>query len=266
MKIAVIQNRVYEHIEDTLADIDRLLKANLVHDIDFLVLPEMFTTPYELKYFVSHQQDQSGIVFDYLKRLAIHNHVYVIGGSFPYAENGKIYNTSFVFDRAGHVIARYDKIHLFEVEYPDGSMFSEREVLEAGNKIVTFDTEFGRMGLMTCFDIRFPYLAERLMEENAQVIFVPAAFNDYTGPLHWHATFRARAIDNQLFMVGASPSADSFGNYRVYGHSLIVDPFGKIRAELEEKRGILVFDVDLTIIEKVRRSIPIIKNRVDLKS
>ncbi len=114
---------------------------------------------------------------------------------------------------------------------------------------------------MICFDIRFPELADKLMKLGAKVIFVPAAFNTYTGPLHWQTTFRARAIDNQLFFVGCSPSADSFGEYCIYGHSIVTNPLGEILNELKEEPGVIIQKLDLKEIEEVRNKIPIVKNK-----
>lgn len=260
MKIAVIQNKVYENISQTLENINLLLdKANL-ENIDFLVFPEMFTTPYENKYFIKYSQKEDSLILDFLNRVSLKYNTYIIGGSIPFIDDGKIFNSTFVFNRDGKIIARYDKIHLFEIEYPDGTKFSENEVFTPGSKLGIFDTEFGQMGVMICFDIRFPYLASKLMEVGAKVIFVPAAFNTFTGPLHWRTTFRARAIDNQLFLVGASPSSDSYGSYKTYGHSIVVNPLGKVLYEFSDLESMIVIDLDLSQIDKARQTIPIIKN------
>lgn len=262
MKVLVIQNKVYENIDDTLTHILEMIDHLKSSQIDIIVLPEMFTTPYELKYMKQYQQTLSGEVLTFLHDLAQKYNSYVIGGSVPYFESNKLYNSTFIFDRDGIIIERYDKIHLFEITYPDGTYFSEAKLLTKGNKVVTFDTEFGVVGVMICFDIRFPLLANTIMKKDAKIIFVPAAFNTYTGPLHWRTTFRARAIDNQLFMVGCSPSRDSFGDYHVYGHSLIVNPFGEVLNELAERKGYFIMDINLDDVQNARERIPIIKNSV----
>ncbi|XMB72883.1 carbon-nitrogen hydrolase family protein [Mycoplasmatota bacterium WC30] len=264
MKLLVIQNRVFQDIQDTLTNIKLQIQKADTRCLDFLVLPEMFSTPYELKYFKSHKQTKSDEVISFLTELASKYNIYIIGGSIPYYENDKIYNSTFVFSRTGEIISQYNKIHLFEITYPDGVYFREADVLTKGKEIVTFDTEFGIMGVMICFDIRFPLLADKLMNQGAKVIFVPAAFNTYTGPLHWRTTFRARSIDNQLFIVGCSPSNDSFGNYDIYGHSIVVNPYGEVLKELDSQRGVIEIDLDLKQIETARNGIPILKNRVKL--
>ncbi len=265
MKITVIQNKIHQTVDETIIGIDNLMKETQVGNTDFLVFSEMFTTPYESKHFLTHKQSLDGQVITYLSDLAKRYHSYVIGGSVPYEDQGKIYNTTFVFDRKGYIIGRYDKIHLFEIRYPDGKTFRESDVLESGDKILTFDTEFGIMGVEICFDIRYPELTTILQRKGAVVVFVPAAFNTYTGPMHWQTTFRARAIDNQIFMIGCSPSADSYGEYKVYGHSLVVDPLGNVLKELDGDAGIFNLDIDLDLVDDVRESLPIVKNRRDLK-
>jgi predicted amidohydrolase len=261
MKIVVVQNKVHEQINLTLNGIKELLKNFDLSNSDFLVFPEMFMTPYESKYIINYKQTIKGNVINFLKNLAIKYNTYVIGGSIPFLDNNLLYNTTFTINRDGKIINRYDKMHLFEVTYPNGIHYSEKDIFNDGNEVGIIDTEFGEIGVMICFDIRFPELADKLMKLGAKVIFVPAAFNTYTGPLHWQTTFRARAIDNQLFFVGCSPSADSFGEYCIYGHSIVTNPLGEILNELKEEPGVIIQKLDLKEIEEVRNKIPIVKNK-----
>lgn len=261
MNVIVLQNKVAEHISDSIDGVYAQIEQANIKQVDFIVLPEMFMSPYDLNSFQKNSQTLADDVILFLSNLAREYQAYVIGGSIPFEQEGKLYNTSFVFNRSGKIILRYDKMYLFEVTYPDGSTFRERDVLEAGDIPGVFDTEFGKMGLMICFDIRFPELADRIAKQGVKAIFVPAAFNTFTGPLHWHTTFRARAIDNQLFVIVASPSRDSFGDYEVYGHSMIVSPLGKIIKELNEAPDIIETEIDLGEVEHARNVIPIIKNK-----
>ncbi len=260
MKIIIIQNTVKKVLKASIENVKQLIKQKSFENLDFIVLPEMFTTPYQIDLFHEYQQDNHSEVIKFLSELAIEYHAYVIGGSVVEVSRGKLYNTSYIFNRQGKVIKKYRKIKLFSVIYPDGTSFDEGEVLEAGQDLGIFETEFGMMGIMICFDIRFPTLALSLMKKQAKVIFVPGAFNQFTGPLHWQTTFRARAIDNQLFMVGASPSNESYGTYKTYGHSLIVDPWGKIIKELDGNSGFIEVEIDLNLIDEVREKLPIVKN------
>lgn len=261
MKVVVVQNKVHKHINDTLESINMMLEQQDLTRCDFIVFPEMFMTPYEFHYINEYKQTEDSQVINFLKQVAIKYHSYVIGGSIPFDLNHSIYNSSFILNREGVVIHRYDKIHLFEITYPNGSYYSEKEIFKEGSNLGVFDTEFGKIGIMICFDIRFPELADKLMKKGVKAIFVPAAFNTFTGPLHWQTTFRARAIDNQLFVIGCSPSADSYGSYQVYGHSIITNPYGTVLEELTENSGIIIQDLELKVNEEARNKIPIIKNK-----
>lgn len=265
MKITVIQNQVKEKISDSLKSVNELLIKSGISNTDFIVLPEMFTTPYELKYLKENAGKDTSLILSFLKNIALKYNCYVIGGTIPFKENNKIYNRMYVFNRFGEIITKYDKIHLFEVTYSNQKHFKESDILTKGNEIITFKTEFGEMGVMICFDIRFPRLAEKIADKGAKVIFVPAAFNTFTGPLHWRTTFRARAIDNQLYLVGCSPSRNSYGNYLTYGHSLLVNPYGEVLNEMNEQPGYFTMNINLDLIQEARKRIPILANRVDLE-
>ncbi|MBN2836148.1 MAG: carbon-nitrogen hydrolase family protein [Candidatus Delongbacteria bacterium] len=261
MKILLIQNDVFKNIQDTLDNIENILSKFEGELIDFIIFPEMFTTPYQIDLFKAYVQDDNSLVVSWLKLLAKRYKSYIIGGSVPEKVNDTIYNTSYVFNRTGDLIKKYRKINLFSVVYPDNSSFNEGDVLSSGDEIGLFSTEFGMMGIMICFDIRFPVLANKIMLNDALVIFVPAAFNDFTGPMHWETTFRARAIDNQLFLVGVSPSSNSYGNYKTYGHSLVVNPLGQVIEILGRDQGSILIDIDLKEVEHARSLIPIAYNQ-----
>jgi len=263
MKLLIIQNQVKETIDENLEHLHDLLSSINDDLIDFIIFPEMFTTPYQMSYFKKNKQSEDGAVIQFLKETATSFHAYVVGGSLPEFSEGKLYNTAYIINTQGHILTKYRKKHLFSVTYPNGESFDESLTLTPGKETITFHTEFGTMGVMICFDVRFPMLARDIQKMGAKVIFVPAAFNTFTGPLHWHTTFRARAIDHQVFLVAASPSRNSFGDYEPYGHSLLVDPWGKIIHELDEKESYMLVDIDLEEIDKVRTSIPIVRNDKD---
>ncbi len=256
MNVAIVQNKVYERKEDTFEHIVSLLD-DLDDDVDMIVFPEMFSTPYQADCFRPYSETSHGESHRFLKEIAMKHTAVVVGGSVPERADERIYNTSWVFDSEGKRIAHYRKQHLFAVEYPDGTVFDEGDVLTAGQEDVTFDTDFGRMGLMICFDVRFPSFAERLTDSGATFLLVPAAFNTYTGPMHWHVTMRARAIDNQVFLMAAGPSRNSYGSYDPYGHSLIVDPLGNIISEANEQPEVIQAAIDTQLIDQARQSIPI---------
>jgi len=263
MKVLVIQNKIYKSIQHTLKSIQSTLDSLNNVDFDFILFPEMFTTPYDKTSIINYGLFTNEIIA-FLTRTAQTYHCYVIGGSLPEISQGKYYNTSFIFNRKGVIINKYRKNHLFSITYPNGTTFNEADVITPGNELITFDTEFGKMGICICFDIRFPVLVRRLMKKGASVIFVPASFNTYTGPLHWRITFRARAIDNQLFIIGASPARNSYGSYIPYGHSICVNPLGQVLHELTSKKGYFIAHLDLNQISKTRKQLPIIQNDYDI--
>ena len=183
-----------------------------------------------------------------------------MGGSIPLLEEGHIYNASFVFDRTGRLLAVHKKVHLFDIAIDGGQVFQESATFTAGDAVTVFDTEFGKMGLCICFDFRFPELARLMALEGARCIFVPAAFNMTTGPAHWELMFRQRAVDNQLFTVGVAP-ARSYEGYVSYANSMAVSPWGDIIYRAEEKPALAVVDLDLALIDSVRRQLPLLSAR-----
>ena len=184
--------------------------------------------------------------------------IYVVGGSIPQIRDNKIYNTSYTFDRQGNEIHDYSKTHLFDIQVDGGQSFRESDTLTPGNGMGVFQTEFGLFGLGICFDVRFQNDWQMLQKQGALVCIVPGAFNLTTGPAHWELLFRARAVDNQLFMVGVSPARDLDFSYHAYGHSLVTDPWGSVLVQLGSEEGIAIVSVDLDRVASVRRQIPIL--------
>jgi len=261
MIVSVVQNKVYEDIEQTKQEIESMLAQADLKKTNLLMFPEMFLCPYDNESFEKYKVKEKDEIFDWLKGIAKKYEVYLVAGSMPVKEKRSLYNRSYVFDPHGRELVHYDKAHLFKVVYPDGRVYDESEVLDAGNRFVLFDTAFGRAGLLICFDIRFPEAVSYLASHDAKMLFLPAQFNTYTGPLHWRTTMRSRAIDHQLYVIAASTARDSFGDYEPYGHSMVVDPYGEVLEELGEEAGLFTVKLDFDKVRDVRKSIPILKNR-----
>lgn len=257
MKVLVVQNRVCKTKSSTIKDLSTLIKDIDFKALDLVVFPEMFLTPYDIKHLLDYKETSNGIGYQFLKSFSREHNVFVVGGSIPFEVEGKILNSSFIFDNKGNEIDRYDKQSLFNIVYPDGSHFDESDVLSKGNRFVTFKINDILVGIMICFDIRFPILAQTYRDLGCDMIIVPAAFNTFTGPLHWETLFRSRAIDNQLFTIGCSPSSDSYGEYNTYGHSIAVDPFGRVISTLEENSSYMIVDIDFSLNKEIRSLIPI---------
>lgn len=239
-----------------------LLADPALQDIDLAILPEMFCCPYENKFFPEYAEPEGGETWEKCSRLAADHGIYLVSGSMPERdEEGRIYNTSYVFDRKGHQIGKHRKMHLFDIDIKGGQYFKESDTLTPGDQVTVFDTEFGRMGLCICYDFRFPELARLMVDEGAQVIIVPAAFNMTTGPIHWELMFRQRAVDNQVYTIGAAPARDLNAVYHSWGHSIVADPWGKVLMEMEEKPDVEIVELDLDEVKKVREQLPLLKHR-----
>ena len=177
--------------------------------------------------------------------------------------NGRWANRAFVIAPDGSIAARYDKIHMFDVDLSTGESWRESNAYAAGEQVVTVDgTPLGRLGLTVCYDIRFPALFEALAQRRCDAIAVPAAFTVPTGEAHWHVLQRARAIEASAFVVAAAQVGKHADGRRTYGHSLVVDPWGEILLDMGgERSGIAFADVDMARIAEVRRQVPSLENR-----
>jgi predicted amidohydrolase len=177
-------------------------------------------------------------------------------------ESDKLVNRGFVIDGRGEIRARYDKIHLFDVDLPTGESWRESAMYEGGGRaVVVPDTPVGTLGLTICYDLRFPELFQRLSEAGAEVIAVPAAFTVPTGKAHWQVLMRARAIEAELFIVAAAQAGHHEDGRDTYGHSLIADPWGELVLEMGGDPGLAFSEIDLARIAEVRSRIPVHQHR-----
>lgn len=177
-------------------------------------------------------------------------------------EGGKLANRGFVIDGQGEIRARYDKIHLFDVDLPTGESWRESAMYQAGKEaVVLADTPVGKLGLTICYDLRFPELFQRLSDAGADVIAVPAAFTVPTGRAHWQVLMRARAIEAELFIVAAAQAGRHEDGRDTYGHSLVADPWGELVLEMGSEPGLAFAEIDLARIADVRARIPVHQHR-----
>lgn len=262
IKVALLQTHVSEKKEENLSAVREKLRALRKEKPDLVMLPEMFNCPYQTDQFPVYAEPQGGESWQALSRMAKEEGIYLAAGSVPEVdEEGKVYNTAYVFDRQGRQIAKHRKMHLFDINVTGGQYFKESDTLTAGEDVTVFDTEFGRMGICICFDIRFPELSRLMAQEGARLILIPGAFNMTTGPAHWELSFRARALDNQVYMLGAAPARDEKSSYTSWGHSIVVNPWGEVQAQLDEKEGCLVQELNLDEIDRIRRDLPLLSSR-----
>lgn len=262
IKIAAIQMSTVADKMENVRTVKAYLEKIKDENPDFVILPEMFCCPYQTENFPIYAEKEGGPVWQQLSGYAKQYGIYLIGGSMPEKDaEGNVYNTSYIFDREGKQIGKHRKVHLFDIDIKGGQTFKESDTLTAGDSDTVFDTEFGKMGVMLCFDIRFPELSRMMVNDGAKVIFVPAAFNMTTGPAHWELSFRTRALDNQIYMVGCAPARDVSAGYISWGHSIVTDPWGRVIDMLDEKKGILLAELDMDYEEQVREELPLLKSR-----
>lgn len=262
IKIAAIQMSTVADKMENVRTVKTYLEKIKDENPDFVILPEMFCCPYQTENFPIYAEKEGGPVWQQLSGYAKQYGIYLIGGSMPEKDaEGNVYNTSYIFDREGKQIGKHRKVHLFDIDVKGGQTFKESDTLTAGDSDTVFDTEFGKIGVMLCFDIRFPELSRMMVNDGAKVIFVPAAFNMTTGPAHWELSFRTRALDNQIYMVGCAPARDVSAGYISWGHSIVTDPWGRVTGMLDENEGILLAELDMGYEERVREELPLLKSR-----
>jgi len=259
--LALCQMNVEEDKKANIKKAESMICASAKNGADFVILPEMFNCPYDNSEFKEYSEDINGETVSRISNVAKENGVYVVAGSIPERQEKQLYNTSFIFNRKGEVIGKHRKMHLFNINISGKIQFRESDTLSAGNAITVVDTEFCKIGIAICYDIRFPELLRMMALEEAKLIIIPAAFNMITGPAHWEEVIRVRAIDNQVFMAACSPARNEKSTYVAYGHSMLVDPWGTILEKAGVGEEIIYGCVDLEQIEKVRNRLPLLQNR-----
>jgi deaminated glutathione amidase len=209
-----------------------------------------------------HPEEEDPVLAACREAAKRHNIWLHIGSLAVLVDNGKVANRGFVVDREGNVRARYDKIHLFDVDLPTGESWRESNVYSAGAGVVLVNgTPIGKLGLTICYDLRFPGLFARLAEADADIISVPAAFTVPTGRAHWHVLLRARAIEAGLFVVAAAQVGRHEDGRQTFGHSLVIDPWGEVLLDMGEEKGVGFANIDLARISDVRSRIPALNHR-----
>ncbi len=265
MRVGMCQLRAGDDVASNLALAEELIARAAGDGADLAALPEVFDYHGPFRGVRAAARAVPGEVSDRIAAAARSAGTWVLAGSVLELDGDDVFNTSLLFDRSGELVARYRKIHLFDVELPGQSPIRESAAYAAGHEIVTAETEFGRVGLSVCYDVRFPELYRALMALGCEIVFVPAAFTFTTGEAHWHTLLRARAIEDQCFVIapaqwGTWDSADA--PRRCYGHSLAIDPWGRILAEgPEEGDAVVAADLDLDEVRRVRESLPALQHR-----
>lgn len=260
-RLAVVQLHVSSVKADNLSRARKLVKEAAGQGGNVVLLPECFNSPYGTSYFSGYSERIPGESTQLLSELAKENKVYLVGGSIPEEDGGKLYNSCTVFDPEGKMLLKHRKIHLFDISVPGKIHFQESETLSPGNSLSMFDTPFCKIGVGICYDIRFAELAQLYTRKGCQLLVYPGAFNMTTGPAHWELLQRARAVDNQVYVATASPARDETASYVAWGHSTVVSPWGEVVSKAGSEESIIYADIDLQYLSEIRQQIPITAQR-----
>ena len=258
-RAACIQLRSGDDVAANIRDASALIRQAAADGARFIATPENTTLMApdggaKLAHSYDEAHDPALPVFSALAQDL--NAWLLIGSLAIKVSDTKTANRSFLFAPDGNIAARYSKIHLFDVELASGETYRESNTVEGGNEAVVADTDFGRIGLSICYDLRFPQLYRRLAQKGAFLFTVPSAFTVPTGEAHWHVLLRARAIENGAFVIAPAQGGTHANGRKTYGHSLIVAPWGEILAEAGTEPGVIVADIDPAQSAKARARVP----------
>ena len=271
-KVAAVQMVSTVDVDENLAAADRLISEAAEQGAELVLLPEVFAVLEGGPMRQYGEVEGTGKLQEFLAGQARGNKLIVVGGTIPLIsrpgksqsgakhiiEDGKVRAACLVFDSEGKQIARYDKIHLFDVTVNDAQTeYSESHSYEAGSAIATLKTPLGHLGLSVCYDMRFPELYRDFFKLGVEIVTVPAAFTAVTGEAHWESLLRARAIENQCYVIAAAQAGRHNEKRETWGHSMVIDPWGNVLVSLAKGEGIAVADIDIDYLNDIRARMPI---------
>lgn len=261
IKTALIQCLVGTNKEENIKNAIRLVEKATTNGAKLVCLPECFNSPYGINFFKEYAENvPNGYTCEKLSQTAKLLNIHLVGGSIPEEENGKYYNTCTVWGPQGELLAKYRKMHLFDIDIPGKITFKESEILHPGSELATFNINGIKAGIGICYDLRFEELAKLYRLKGCKLLIYPGAFNTTTGPIHWELLQRGRAVDNQVFVVSISPARGKKG-YIAYGYSQATDPWGKVIVTAGHEEEIVYCDINPNICDEVRNQIPIGEQR-----
>jgi nitrilase len=275
MRVSVVQMSPGHDKAANIAQAEKLCEAAVAEDRpDIIALPEIWTClggNRQAKFDQAEKlpspgsNEPAGPAYGFLQGLARKHHIHVHGGSIGEHAGDRLCNTTVVFDPKGSEIARYRKIHLFDIVAPDGKAYRESATYAPGNEVVTYEANGLKVGCAICYDVRFPELFLKLRQQGAELIFLPAAFTLQTGKDHWETLIRARAIETQCWFAAPAcwgPHEEGGGTRFTYGHSLVANPWGHTVAKVSDGLGFATARIDQALTAKVRADMPVLEHRV----
>ena len=265
MRAAAIQMSSGQDVERNLASADELISESRSAGADLAVLPENFAYlgATDAERLEAAERLGDGPMQTFLSEAAARHGIWLVGGTVPiWDDSERVRSASFLVDPEGRTIARYDKIHLFDVGIPGTpESYHESATTASGQAPVVAETPLGRIALTVCYDMRFPALFHRLGEIGMDVLTVPAAFTVPTGQAHWRVLLRARAVEGLVYVVAAGQWGEHAGGRKTYGHSMIIDPWGEVMVERDESAGVILADLDMMRLNELRERFPVLEHR-----
>ena len=259
---AAVQMTASSSKEENLAKAETFVRLAAERGAALVVLPEVFSWRGPKAEGLKQAEAIPGPTSERLSALARQQRIHLVAGSFlEQSDEPRSYNTSLLLDPDGGVLACYRKIHLFDIDIPGQVTVKESASMKPGTDVVVQDTPLGTFGLSVCYDLRFPELYRQLAQRGAEVLFVPSAFTFPTGAAHWEPLLRARAIENQAYVIAPNQIGKNVYGFADYGNSMIIDPWGKIIARAPDKECIITAEIDRDYLEKVRRELPCLAHR-----
>ncbi|MFA4969221.1 MAG: carbon-nitrogen hydrolase family protein [Sulfuritalea sp.] len=267
MKIAAVQMISGPDVAPNLATAGRLIAEAAAAGAQLVALPEYFPLigATDADRLAAREADGSGPIQDFLAGAAQKHGLWLVGGSIPLQANdpAKLRNACLVFDPQGERIARYDKIHLFGFRKGDEA-YDEAATIERGDQLVSFDSPFGRVGIAICYDLRFPELFRTMAQlpNPVDLLVLPAAFTETTGRAHWEMLLRARAVENQCYVLAAAQGGQHPNGRMTHGNSMVIDPWGEVLARMDKGEGVVIAELNRERLVEVRISLPALKHRI----
>jgi len=264
--VVAIQMASGPNVNANLLEAERLINNAVTEGAQLVVLPENFALMghKETDKLAIKEQPGVGEIQDFLSQQAKKHAIWIVGGSIPMAsdDENRIRSACILFDDQGEQIARYDKIHMFDVSLPDSvERYIESETIEPGNETLVVETPFGKLGLAICYDLRFPEMFRELLDKGMEILVIPSAFTEITGRAHWEPLLRARAIENQCYVVAAAQGGYHASGRETHGNSMIIDPWGIILNRLSKASGVVKAEIEIERIESIRQTFPAVEHR-----
>lgn len=257
MKVSLIQFTAGSDFDENYLKSKKFLQDSLNSNPDFILLPECFLFLSNKRKINLRMNDTSIKSFCNFSK---ENKVYLLLGSLPITDNKKLYNRSILIDPRGDIISIYDKIHMFDITLRNGEKYKESDFYSSGNEIKITEVLGHSVGHSICYDLRYPKMYRTLAKRGAKIIVIPSAFTHTTGKAHWHTLIRARAIENGVFILAPNQWGINNEKRSTYGHSMIVDPWGTVLAEADDREMIISSDIDLDKVQESQRAIPVLDN------